>query len=114
MQIRTSDDGEQAGRPGRLPPKTPSEVMNCHPPFTVVNGKVWPLLEVRPATYRFRVLNGSNARTYRLAPLRRGAPAPRRVRQVRGHPRLPPTPPPPPPGGRACPPPPRAAPPSPP
>src|SRR3989442_2613264 len=48
--------------------------MEAFPPFTVVNGKVWPLLEVRPATYRFRVLNGSNARTYRLVLLRARAP----------------------------------------
>jgi spore coat protein A len=40
--------------------------MEAFPPFTAVNGKVWPRLEVQPATYRFRVLNGSNARTYRL------------------------------------------------
>ncbi len=41
--------------------KTDPEVMEAFPPFTVVNGKVWPLLEVQPATYRLRVLNGSNA-----------------------------------------------------
>lgn len=33
----------------------------------MVNGKVWPYLEVEPRLYRFRVLNGSNARFYRLA-----------------------------------------------
>jgi FtsP/CotA-like multicopper oxidase with cupredoxin domain len=27
---------------------------------------VWPVHEVQPATYRLRVLNGSNARTFRL------------------------------------------------
>ncbi len=32
----------------------------------VVNGKVWPYLEVEPRKYRFRLLNGSNARFYRL------------------------------------------------
>ncbi len=35
-------------------------------PFTLVNGKIWPKAEVEPRLYRFRVLNGSNARTYRL------------------------------------------------
>ena len=35
-------------------------------PYTLVNGKVWPKLAVEPRLYRFRVLNGSNARTYRL------------------------------------------------
>jgi FtsP/CotA-like multicopper oxidase with cupredoxin domain len=51
---------------GQLVHKTDPEVMEAFPPFTVVNGKVWPVLEVRPGSYRFRVLNGSNARTYRL------------------------------------------------
>jgi spore coat protein A len=32
----------------------------------VVNGKSWPYLEVEPRRYRFRVLNGSNARFYNL------------------------------------------------
>ena len=33
----------------------------------LVNGRVWPYLEVDRGKYRFRVLNGSNARFYRLA-----------------------------------------------
>lgn len=33
----------------------------------VVNGKTWPALEVAPALYRFRLLNGSNARFLNLA-----------------------------------------------
>ncbi|MEA3273800.1 MAG: multicopper oxidase domain-containing protein [Pseudomonadota bacterium] len=32
----------------------------------VVNGKTWPFLEVEPRRYRLRLLNGSNARPYRL------------------------------------------------
>jgi len=32
----------------------------------VVNGKVWPFLEVEPRSYRFRVLNASNSRFFRL------------------------------------------------
>jgi spore coat protein A len=32
----------------------------------LVNGKVWPYLEVEPRTYRFRIVNGSNARFYHL------------------------------------------------
>ncbi|ASO19805.1 Phenoxazinone synthase [Actinoalloteichus hoggarensis] len=35
-------------------------------PFTLVNGVIWPHLEVDAAWYRLRVLNASNARTYRL------------------------------------------------
>lgn len=33
----------------------------------LVNGKVWPFLTVRPRKYRFRLLNGSNTRSYALA-----------------------------------------------
>jgi len=32
----------------------------------LVNGAVWPYLDVEPRKYRFRVLNGSNARFYHL------------------------------------------------
>jgi spore coat protein A len=34
--------------------------------FNLVNGKAWPFLKVEPRKYRFRVLNGSNARFYNL------------------------------------------------
>jgi spore coat protein A len=33
----------------------------------LVNGKVWPFLNVKQGKYRFRVLNGSNSRTYTLS-----------------------------------------------
>jgi len=33
----------------------------------VVNGKVWPFLEVERGKYRFRMVNGSNSRAYTLA-----------------------------------------------
>jgi len=32
----------------------------------LVNGRVWPFLEVEPRKYRFRILNASNARFYHL------------------------------------------------
>lgn len=35
-------------------------------PYTLVNGVIWPYLDVTARWYRFRVLNSSNARTYRL------------------------------------------------
>ncbi|MCC6320933.1 MAG: multicopper oxidase family protein [Phycisphaerales bacterium] len=35
--------------------------------FITVNGKVWPYLEVRQGKYRFRLLNGSNTRSYTLS-----------------------------------------------
>jgi spore coat protein A len=31
-----------------------------------INGKLWPYLNVEPRKYRFRFLNGSNARTYKM------------------------------------------------
>ncbi len=39
----------------------------------VVNGKAWPYLNVEPRKYRFRFLNGSNARFYSLRLLKRGS-----------------------------------------
>ncbi len=33
----------------------------------LVNGKIWPYLNVKRGKYRFRILNGSNGRTYTLA-----------------------------------------------
>lgn len=35
--------------------------------FILVNGKIWPYLNVEPRKYRFRILNGSNARFYSLS-----------------------------------------------
>jgi FtsP/CotA-like multicopper oxidase with cupredoxin domain len=66
IQDRNFDLDQDGRLSGRLVHKTDPEVMEAFPPFTAVNGKVWPVLEVRPDTYRFRVINGSNARTYRL------------------------------------------------
>ncbi|AOS62979.1 multicopper oxidase family protein [Actinoalloteichus hymeniacidonis] len=36
-------------------------------PFTLVNGAIWPHLDVERRWYRFRVLNAANARTYALS-----------------------------------------------
>jgi spore coat protein A len=35
--------------------------------YVLVNGKVWPYFVVKQGKYRFRVLDGSNSRVYRLA-----------------------------------------------
>ena len=54
--------------------------LDCRPDFTssasvvphyfgdtnLVNGKVWPVMEVEPRKYRFRMLNGANSRFYDL------------------------------------------------
>ena len=82
LQDRNFDVDEHGRLTGRLVHKTDPDVMEAFPPFTVVNGKVWPELEVRPACYRFRVLNGSNARTYRLVLLRDGTPELDRFTQI--------------------------------
>jgi FtsP/CotA-like multicopper oxidase with cupredoxin domain len=67
---------------GELVHKTDPGTMEAFPPFTTVNGKVWPVLDVQPTTYRLRVLNGSNARTFRLVLLCGGEPALDRISQV--------------------------------
>jgi FtsP/CotA-like multicopper oxidase with cupredoxin domain len=42
----------------------------------LVNGKIWPYLQVEPRKYRFRILDGSNARFYSLALAERTTSAP--------------------------------------
>jgi spore coat protein A len=75
----TASDGVVTGA---LLHKTDPDVMECFSPFTVVNGVIWPRLDVEPTTYRFRVLNGSNARTYRLVLSRDGRPDLGRITQI--------------------------------
>jgi len=64
-------------QPGQEPPPAPftpdpnlpnpSVVPEFFGNTILVNGKVWPFLEVEPRKYRFRILNGSNARFYRIS-----------------------------------------------
>src|SRR3954452_8944668 len=82
IQDRNFDLDEQGWLTGRLVHKTDPEVMEAFPPFTAVNGKVWPVLDVQPATYRLRVLNGSNARSYRLVLMHDGRPELHRITQI--------------------------------
>ena len=44
----------------------PPEVPEFFGDTMLVNGKVWPFLEVEPRKYRFRILNGCNARFLRM------------------------------------------------
>jgi o-aminophenol oxidase len=67
---------------GELVHKTSPSVMEAFAPFTVVNGKVWPVLEVEPTMYRFRAINGSNARTFRLVLMRDSTVELGRVTQI--------------------------------
>ncbi|MBD3108667.1 multicopper oxidase domain-containing protein [Bacillus sp. AGMB 02131] len=65
-------------QPGQEPPPAPQPPLDptipnpsVVPEFfgntILVNGKIWPFLEVEPRKYRFRILNGSNSRFYRIA-----------------------------------------------
>jgi spore coat protein A, manganese oxidase len=51
---------EESGQPN------PSVLPEFFGDFILVNGKTWPVLEVEPRQYRFRVLNGSDSRFYNL------------------------------------------------
>ncbi len=82
IQDRNFDVDDQGQLTGRLVHKTDPEVMEAFAPFTTVNGKIWPVLEVQATTYRFRVINGSNARTYRLVLARDGDPELDRISQI--------------------------------
>ena len=79
---RNFDTNADGSLTGELLHKTDPEVMECFSPFTAVNGAVWPVVEVEPTTYRLRVLNGSNARTYRLVLTRDGEPDHGRITQI--------------------------------
>ncbi len=61
-------DGNGPGLNG--PPPNPTVHPFWNPEFfgdvIVVNGKTWPFLNVEPRRYRFRLLDGSNARMYNL------------------------------------------------
>jgi FtsP/CotA-like multicopper oxidase with cupredoxin domain len=82
IQDRNFDLDNDGRLTGQLVHKTDPDVMEAFAPFTTVNGKVWPVLDVQPATYRLRVLNGSNARTYRLVLFGDEAPELDRVTQI--------------------------------
>ncbi|UCH52941.1 MAG: multicopper oxidase domain-containing protein [Pseudomonadota bacterium] len=67
---------EAQERPGEAPKKMPRDPLTGAPTASIepeffgdmilVNGKLWPVLEVEPRQYRLRLLNGSNARFYHL------------------------------------------------
>jgi FtsP/CotA-like multicopper oxidase with cupredoxin domain len=79
---RNFDTTRDGALTGDLVHKTDPDVAECFSPFTAVNGAIWPLIEVEARTYRLRVLNGSNARTYRLVLMRDGRPDHERIAQL--------------------------------
>jgi len=82
LQDRNFGQGPDGLLTGELVHKTDPGTMEAFAPFTTVNGKVWPVLDVQPATYRLRVINGSNARTFRLVLLRDRRPQLDRITQI--------------------------------
>jgi len=59
-QLYYPSQPEEAGQP------SPSILPEFFGNFILVNGKAWPVLEVEPRQYRFRILNGSDSRFYNL------------------------------------------------
>lgn len=64
------DAADEAGSAVR-DPLTGAPLTSIEPEFfgdmILVNGKLWPALDVEPRAYRLRLLNGANARFFRLA-----------------------------------------------
>lgn len=70
LQDRTFNEAGSLSYPDQPEPPIPGIKPSIIPAFfgnvNVVNGKVWPFLEVEPRKYRFRILNAANARFYLL------------------------------------------------
>jgi spore coat protein A len=82
LNDRNFDIGPDGAMSGQLLHKTDPVVAECFGPFTAVNGTIWPYVEVEPTIYRLRLLNGSNARTFRLVLTRDGKPDHTRITQI--------------------------------
>ena len=65
LRSLSSSDG-QIEYPVSPDPKAPW-VPEIYGNAMLANGKLFPYLEVEPRKYRFRVMNGSNARFFRLS-----------------------------------------------
>jgi len=61
--LETDTDGNLTGQ---LLHKIEQNTREFFGPYTLVNGKIWPYLDVEARPYRFRVLNNSNSRFYSL------------------------------------------------
>jgi len=61
--LETDADGNLTGQ---LLHKIEQSTREFFGPYTLVNGKIWPYLDVQARPYRFRVLNNSNSRFYSL------------------------------------------------
>nr|WP_234320532.1 multicopper oxidase domain-containing protein [Streptomyces sp. SBT349] len=78
--------GEMLYKVRRLPAADPEAAPVTLPfsgPYTLVNGVVWPHLDVEARWYRFRLLNGANARTFNLVLIDEdGRPVRGAIRQI--------------------------------
>lgn len=64
--FETVDGSATGDLTGRFLHKVQCGVRECFPPATIVNGKLWPRAMVKKQVYRLRIVNGANARVYRL------------------------------------------------
>jgi FtsP/CotA-like multicopper oxidase with cupredoxin domain len=83
IQDRNLDTAPDGSLTGRMLHKVEDGTMEFFGPFTLVNGTIWPYLPVEAQQYRFRLLNGSNARIYRLVLLdESGTPVHEQIKQI--------------------------------
>ncbi len=83
LQDRNLDTAPDGSLTGRLLHKIEDGTMEFFGPFTLVNGTIWPHLPVEARQYRLRLLNGSNARIYRLVLLdESGSPVHEKIKQI--------------------------------
>ena len=66
LQDRNLDTDANGDLTGKLLHKVEDGTMEFFGPFNLVNGRICPFKKVERAVYRFRMVNGSNARTYKL------------------------------------------------
>ena len=66
MQMKNQDELPSCNCSCPINKDSNSIVADFFGSFNLVNGIIWPYLEVEPRKYRFRVLNGSNGRFYNL------------------------------------------------
>jgi o-aminophenol oxidase len=83
LQDRNLDTDADGRLTGRLLHKVEEGTMEFFGPFTLVNGVIWPYADVEARRYRLRLLNGANARTFRLMLLdEAGRPIIDAIRQI--------------------------------
>ncbi len=83
LQDRNLDTAPDGSLTGRLLHKIEDGTMEFFGPLTLVNGIIWPYLPVEARQYRLRLLNGSNARIYRLVLLdESGSPVHEQIKQI--------------------------------